>query len=162
MVSENLYPGTLPTESQTAYDITSRSTVTPPTFLQRNRRFQNQLPAVSPKIRCPLPPRRHRFEDIFFMASFLVSSSHCMKRSLEKIAGSGGRYHIISLTFHHSHLHLAPPTPPPFTSSVSVFHHRRRNAPRGRARSMPGSWRTTKKKKKLPTILNCFWRRGGA
>ena len=40
----------------------SRCTVAPPpaTFLSRNRRLWNQLPAVSPEIRCPLTPRRHR------------------------------------------------------------------------------------------------------
>ena len=40
--------------------IMSRSTVAPPTFLQRNRRFRNQLPAASADIRCPVSPRRHR------------------------------------------------------------------------------------------------------
>ena len=38
----------------------SRSTVAPPTFLSRNRRFRTQLPAVSLQIRCPVSTRRHR------------------------------------------------------------------------------------------------------
>ena len=32
----------------------------PQLFFKRDRRFWNQLPAVSPAIRCPLTPRRHR------------------------------------------------------------------------------------------------------
>ena len=38
----------------------SRSTVASPTCLRLNRWFWNQLPAVSPIIRCPLPLRRNR------------------------------------------------------------------------------------------------------
>ena len=36
----------------------------PPTFLERNRRFQNQLPVVSPKIQRPSILRRHRSIDL--------------------------------------------------------------------------------------------------
>ena len=66
----------------------SRSTVAPPTFLQRNRRFQNQLPVVSIETRrCPstpsptsssdrsLHPRKY-VDSMFSIVSFLVSSSH--------------------------------------------------------------------------------------
>ena len=42
----------------------SRCTVAAPTFLYRNRRFQNQLPTVSPEIRCPPTPRRRRSLDL--------------------------------------------------------------------------------------------------
>ena len=65
----------------------SRSTVAPQFFLQRNRRFRNQLPAVSAEIRRPflaiptLPfdsplQNKKTWEDILFIASFLVLSSH--------------------------------------------------------------------------------------
>ena len=58
----------------------------PPTFLQRNRRFRNQLPPVFSAIRHPMPPRRQRsnfflritetnVHHFFVVASFLVSSS---------------------------------------------------------------------------------------
>ena len=47
----------------------SLTTVAPPTLtflLQRNRRFRNQLQVVSPEMRCPSTPRRHRSIDLFF------------------------------------------------------------------------------------------------
>ena len=62
------------------------STVAPSTFLRQNHRFRNQPPAVCSELRYPLPPRRHRSivlckqetvcEDIIFIPSFLVLSSH--------------------------------------------------------------------------------------
>ena len=75
----------------------------PPTFLRRNRRFQNQLPVVSPEIRCPSTPRRHRLIDLCTKKSvwirfFQLHPSLCraaMKRSLKKITGFGGGYRRI-------------------------------------------------------------------
>ena len=77
----------------------SRSTVAPPTFFQRNRRFQIQLPVVSSEIRCPLTPRRHRSiglctQEIWILlasiVSFLASSSYETFVQENRWFGGGG------------------------------------------------------------------------
>ena len=106
----------------------SRPTVAPPTFLERNRRFQNQLPVVSPETRCPSTPRRHRSADLctreticdtafISVVSFLVSSIH-ETFSLKKIAVSFGGGAIVESVrgapeFSHGlHLFRGPPQAP--------------------------------------------------
>ena len=71
----------------------------PKLFFDEIAGFWNQLPAVSPTIRCPLPPRRHRSmalwkmirkirEDILSPQPFRCWAA--MKRSLKKNAVWGG------------------------------------------------------------------------
>ena len=67
----------------------------PNTSFERNRRFRNQLPAVSPEIRGPSTPRRHRSIDlctqeekyIYEDCNFHITLSSCriaMKRSFQE------------------------------------------------------------------------------
>ena len=63
------------------------------------------LPVVSPEIRCPSTPRRHRSiglctQENIWILCFQSYPSLCraaMKRSLNKIAGFGGSYRRISI-----------------------------------------------------------------
>ena len=67
------------------YHVMSRSAVAPPSFLRRNRRFQNQLPVVSPETRCPSTPRCRRSLDLcpqemIWMLFFFNSILHCVEQ----------------------------------------------------------------------------------
>ena len=98
--------------------------LTPPTFLEQNRRFQNQLPVVSsPEARCPSTPSptSHRSiglctkENIWilcFQSYPSLMRRAAMKRSLNKIAGFGeGGYRRIRQIHLLVVLHRGPPRP---------------------------------------------------
>ena len=114
----------------------SRSTVAPPTFFSRNRRFRNQLPAVSPGIRCTLPPRRDPsvvlcLQETMWGLYFSYDPSPCrvaMKRSLKKLAGFWGVYRRISLAQNFTRHFITSkafvrPTRPSFYYSLVLKHY---------------------------------------
>ena len=90
--------------ASSSYHPKSHSTAAPPNVFQRNRPFHNGLPVVSPEIRCPATPQRHRsiglcIKENIWMLRFQSYPPLCraaMKRSSKKIAGFWGGYRRMS------------------------------------------------------------------